>query len=179
MNNFKSIVDKYYNDRYDWLLKLAENNLAKINKRNYSSQLVSDSYLYLFENESKISEKVILSGMLESIIVNYISYQVIWSKTNLKKNFIPDNYDITENSLIEMDEEEILENEMNIENKLNTIKINLLEADLTTKMVFNLFQAGYNTSGKLAKHTGLSRTGCYNLIKNMKLTLSNTKSIKK
>ena len=109
--------------------------------------------------------------MVEAICVRYITQQVNWNKTNLKKNFIQENDKIEACILIAdepNDEEEILQNDMLMQDKLNHIYLKIKQLDPINKMVYNYWINGINTSGKLSKHTGLSRQTTWKLIKEMK-----------
>ena len=116
---------------------------------------------------------------IKSIIVNYMNMQVIWSNTKIKKTIVKDNIQpqdvihyvnqvddtISEEELIE----EWLEEEFNIQNKVNFIHSWIKKARPEDRLLFDIvFNQGYNTSGALSRHSGLSRTTCYTLIKKLK-----------
>lgn len=167
-----NLNDYFTQAKYDWLISVAQNNLAKLNWIQVSDELVSDTYLYLTNQDPSTKTE----SQLDAIAVRYIQMQVVWSKTELKKKMIKDQTQL-ENQIIIDDsktEDEILEFEMDYQNKLNHIAIYSNQLNLEQRLLFDIvFNLGINNSGKLAKHTGLSRTTCYHLIKDLKETIKN------
>jgi hypothetical protein len=159
-------------DKYNWLISVAKNNLAKINWTQMADELVSDCYIHL----NSLDEQQRTESQLDAIAVRYMQMQVVWSKTDLKKKIIKDQNQL-ENQIIIDDtktEDEILEFEIDYQNKLNHIAICSQQLNLEQRLLFDIvFNLQINNSGKLAKHTGLSRTTCYHLIKDLKQTIRN------
>ncbi len=169
-------LNDYFTNNYTWLEKSAISICGKINKHNLASDLISDTFIHL----EKHYKKEMSDNEIKSIILNYMNYQIIWSKTKLKKdNIIKDNIvyqDYIQNKDIVDDEpssDELMEKWL-IEQKQTTDKINYIyiwleNAEPADKLLFDVvYTKGYNTSGKLAKYSELSRTTCYHLIKNLK-----------
>ena len=165
--------------KYAYLLSCANNILKLIKRQDLKHTLVSECYLFLMENKDKLESKI---DLLESVAVRWMTMQVKWSNTSFKKAWVYPNKHITPHQLEDVEsyiliedkitEEELLKAEIEIQEKLNRIQMNLASMSLDQRFLFqNIFEQGINTSGKLAKHTGLSRTGCYYLIKNIKTNL--------
>lgn len=183
MGDYKQIVDKLFCDRYDYLSQIAFKLVSKLNRRDLADTLLTDAYQYLIENEVKITDKVVNQKMAEAIAVNFMSKQINWSETKFKKtwilpqkNTIKDEFD-DEIKIIDAEdgedaEEEYLKKQKEIQDKTNHIYATAATFNFDQQILFNLYISGKNTSGKLAKHTGLARTTCYYLLKNLKKTLT-------
>jgi len=180
MNNYKKIIDSLFCDRYDYLSQIAFNLVSKLNRRDLASTLLADAYQYLIENEEKLNDKVLNNNMTEAIVVNFMTKQINWNKTKFKKTWIdinPKHIQADFNDKIEViddtiDEEEYLAKEKTSQDKTNHIYATAASLNFDQQILFNLYLSGTNTSGKLAKHTGLARTTCYYLLKNLKKTLT-------
>ncbi len=184
---YKQIIDTYFNKNFNFIEKTAKNILNKINKTHMAPELVSEAYVYLIDNQDKLSQLVLQSGP-ESIIIRFMQYQVLWSKTKFKKNsIINNNNDSFDNSFenedpVELssnkkiqpqiyiidDTEETLEKEKEFQDKYNQLQSNIQNLSKKNKIVWELYNKGFNNSGKLSKHIGLSRNTCYHIIRNMK-----------
>lgn len=168
-------LNKYFTDNYKWIEKTAINLTQKLNKSYLAPELISNCYLHL----SVLDTENMQDNKIKSIIVNYMNMQVIWSNTAIKKTILKDN--IQPDSIVQyvnqVDDsqseeeliEELLEEEFQIQNKLNFITQWLQMARPEDRILFDIiYNQGYNTSGKLAKHSGFSRTTCYSLMTKLK-----------
>jgi len=181
-SNYKEIVDQYFKLNQKHLLLVAIKLTSKLNKRELHTTLLTECYMYIIENETKLYGKVINDGLLEAIVINWMSKQVNWSKTNFKRKWILNNrwiidseyddrlFNIEDDSL---NEEDYLRIEDETQNKINLIKFNSSNLDRDNRNLWLLYMEGINTSTKLSRYTGLSRTTCYNLLKNLKEKLKN------
>ncbi len=163
-------LNQYFTDNYQWLEKTAICLTSKINKRYLAPELISNCFIHLSEAYTPDMN----NNQIKAIIINYMNMQVIWSNTQLKKSILKDNPEIT---IIENNdnEEEMLEKEFLFQNKINHIHKWVAQAKPEDRLLFDIvFNQGYNTSGKLAKHSGLSRTTCYTLITNLKNKIKKT-----
>lgn len=171
MNN----LNQYITNNYKWMEQTAINLTSKLNKRYLAAELVSNCYLHLATLDTEPMD----DNKIKSIIINYMNMQVIWSNTKIKKTILKDNIQpdnvvqyvnqiddsISEEELIE----ELLEEEFQIQNKINFIHKWISTARPEDRLLFDIvYNQGFNTSGKLSKHCGLSRTTCYTLIRKLK-----------
>jgi hypothetical protein len=172
----KEKLDQLFIERYDYLLECAHNILKLVNRTDLDTTLLSDAYQYVIANQHKIEE-----DKIEASIIRWMTMQIKWKGTTFKKQWIyvdkKINNNIDTSSLNEIDEtiteEDLLKNEVLIEDKLRYIFHSVDGFTLDNKILFEaVFLNGINTSGKLAKHTGISRTSCYYLIKNLKTKLN-------
>ncbi len=184
---YKQIIDEYFDTNYSQLQKIAKNILGKVNKSDMAPELISEAYMYLIDNQDKLQQLVEESGP-ESIIVRFMQYQILWSKTKFKKNNIinnnnlnldietsEDDDDIINNKYvleklitIEDEQEDVLEKEKEFQDKYNELQIRIQNLSKKNQQVWALYQLGYNNSGKLSKHIGLSRNTCYHIIRDMR-----------
>ncbi len=171
----KNKLDQLFNVRYNYLLQCAHNILKLVNRTDLDTTLLSDAYQYVIANQHKIDE-----DKLEATIVRWMTMQIKWKGTTFKKQWIyvdkKINTNVDTSSLNEIDEtiteEELLQNEVIIEDKLRYVFDTIGNMTLDKKLLFEaVFLNGINSSGKLANHTGISRTGCYYLIKDLKTTI--------
>lgn len=180
MKNWKKIIDDFFTKRYEYLLECSTNILRLISRTDLATTLLTEVYHYLIDNEKKIDE-----NKLEAVAVRWMKMQVYWRNTEFKKQWIyPDKnikpeyskYDnlpyIEQYSFEEEEdktEDELFKEETEIESKLKHIFLETEKKTLDKRILFDLvFFKNVNTSGKLSKHTGICRTLCYFLIKNMK-----------
>lgn len=195
------IIDNLFTTRYEYLHECATNILKQVKRLDLAAELVTDCYFHIKNNKEKLS-KQIEDGILEAVVVRWMTMQIRWQNTQFKKTWIyndniiinvtqlqaigKQNNDINDNdsdlftlkSILLQDEtipeEELLEIEIENQDKLNHIKYNLDNLSLDQRFLFDdFFNRGINTSNKLAKHTGLSRTNCYYIIKQLKANLKN------
>lgn len=168
----KTQIDQYYSKKYDKLQEVANNILKNIDRCDLADTLVSESYLYLTSNIDKIEKS---KSNLESIIVNFMTKQVIWKNTQFKKKFVYerntelfDNYDY--DALIDSDDfDDVLEKEFEHQAKINHIENKVKNLSIPDKILYDLAITGeYNTSGKLSRYLNLNRTTTYHMIKNLK-----------
>ncbi len=188
--SYKNKIDEFFTNRYDYLNECAYNCLKIINKTHLKSELVSELYEHLTQNESKLS-KLIMDNQIEAIAVRWMKMQIVWSKTKFKnawtnpgKQFLDvqfdkrDEYDEKMGKFKQLDDvDELIDDGTNKKSLLVKTHIyNYVHSEtLDQRILFEtVFQNGYNTSGKLAKYTGISRTGCYFLIKKLKDNIKDT-----
>lgn len=173
-------INEVFNNRYDYLLECSNNILKLITRQDLKYELVGDAYLHL----NKIKDTLSIDINVESVIVRWMTMQVKWKNTQFKKNWVYPNKHITQSLLEDVEsyviidetipEDELLSNEKEIQDKLNHIYNQLKNMSIDKKFLFeNIFQQGINTSGKLSRYTGISRTSCYYLIQDLKKQLSN------
>ena len=90
---YKKIVDQYYTDNWDKLVKIAQRLLGKLKRGDVADSLVTESYLYIMEKHEVLDEMV-RSGKVEGCIIQYMNMQTIWRQTPFQKAFIePDLID--------------------------------------------------------------------------------------
>ena len=177
----KEFVDRYFNLRYKFLINTAHNILSRIHKPQLKEELLTQTYLYVINNIDKLKEKI-EDNKLEAIFINYMSKQIRWNKTQFKKeNILNENSKLSwypietlEDYILpyeEITEEDELEKEKDITDKLSLISLNLSKMSLDQRLLFENYQQGINSGGKLAKYTGLSRTTCCSLLRNLKENL--------
>lgn len=168
-------INQYFTNNYKWVEQTAINLTSKLNKKYLAPELISNCYLHLISLDTESME----DNKIKSIIINYMNMQVIWSKTKIKQTILKDNIQpdsviqyvnqvddsLSEEELIE----ELLEEEFKIQNKINFIHQWLQTARPEDRLLFDIvFNQGYNNSGKLSRHCGLSRTTCYTMISKLK-----------
>lgn len=184
MTTEKTISD-FFNSRYEYLLTCADNCLKLIKRRDLSNELVSDCFIYLNDNKEKLSIKINEGVDLEAYCVRWMIMQVKWRDTQFKKNWIKKDekktylddtlhpnaeYSTMDILMVEEDDEEnLLHQELEHQNKVNHIQTYVSGLSIDKRLLYDIiFNKGYNTSGKLSKYLGLSRTPSYRLMKNLK-----------
>jgi len=166
MEENKKLIDKYYQKNYSKLKEIAGNCLKKIRMCDEELQitLVGDAYCYLIQFERVFKDE----GEMESIIVNYILRQVMWSNTPFKKLYIYPQF-FTEKfhdfKMIYEDEKE--ENEKK-ETKIIWLEEYYKKLDSPKQILFALiFFEGYNSCDKLSTYLKITRNAAYMMKKNM------------
>lgn len=191
MNKYEKTVNTFITNRFDYLLTCAFNSLKRIGRTDLARELVSECYMYLINNKDKLQNKI-ADGKIEAIAVQFMFMQVFWNKTDFKKTHIEPSkvfldlefvykddkeestlYAKILNSIFiyndEIDEEEYLEKEKEKQDKINSIQQFVTNATIQQKILFDLFfNKGYNSSHKLAKYTGISKTGCNIMMNQLK-----------
>jgi len=188
MSPNQQLLNKYLSTNSDYIYGAAKNILKKINRTDLADVLVSEVYLRL---QGKIdSFSGLTTSSIEAIYIRTMDKQITWGKTKFKKDHIENhfNYDIDniidmqnenkylndtlldDNELDRIEEYELqLEEQHHQQNKLNTIYTNLEQLPTDKKILFDLYSnQGYNSSGKLAKFVGISRSSAFALIKDLK-----------
>ena len=179
----EKIINKYFTERYDYILECANNILKNIKRQDLKYELVNDAYIYVQTNQEKLKD-ILEQGKIEAVVVRWMTMQIKWKDTQFKKAWVYPNKHHTQKLLDDVEayailddtipEEELLETEIENQDKLNYINMTIANDTLDQQLLFNdVFYNGINTSGKLAKHTGISRTGCYYMIKYLKDKLKN------
>ncbi len=190
-NTYEDIVNQFFSEKYNYLIECANNILKLIKRQDLVYELIGDCYLHITTNKEKLND-LIINGNIEAISIRWMTMQIKWKDTQFKKAWIYPNKHHTSRLLDDVEsyaiidniipEEELLAYEIETQDKLNYLYAKINNETLDQKLLFNdVFNLGINTSGKLSKHTGISRTGCYHMIKNLKDNLRNgyTESIKK
>jgi len=173
-----TIINNFFNTRYDYVLNCANNILKLIKRQDLKYELVNDAYIYIQANQEKL-RPVLEEGKIEAVVVRWMTMQIKWSDTQFKKAWVYPNKHHTSSLLEDVEsyvilddttpEEELLQQEIDIQSQLNHIHDVISNSTLDQQLLYNdVFNLGINTSGKLAKHTGISRTGCYYMIKGLK-----------
>lgn len=189
----KETVNNLFTTRYYYLLKCARNILKLIKRSDLAYELVNDCFMHIMENLDKENISTpIKEGKIEALAVNWMTMQIKWSNTKFKQAWVyPHKHhsskpiEILEQYALEdeiVSEEEYLEEEQEQQDKLNHISYTLSNLSQEKKLLYHyVYDLGYNTSGKLSKFTGISRTstnnGCHALIRDLKDDL--TKDYKK
>ena len=189
--NQKQLND-YISSNHEYLYTSAKNILKKINRTDLADELVSEVYLRL---QSKIDTfSGLTTSSIEAIYIRTMDKQITWGNTKFKKDYIEKKYNQDIDNIIDMQNEDrylnddfldlneldrIEENEIELEkqhiqqNKLNTIFTNLELLPTDKKILFDLYtNQGYNTSGKLCRYVGISRSSAHALITNLKQQLT-------
>lgn len=180
----KQIIDDYFNLRYKYLLECSKNILKTIRRTDLKNELVNDAYIHFSLSTNPKVEANIKAGKIESMMINWMDKQVKWNNTQFKKTWVyPDKnlvnaeFDDVE-SYIDLDdeisEEETLSIEKEFQDKLNSIQITISSLPVDKQILYqDVFLNGHKSGRKLAKHTGISETGCYYLIKELKEIIKN------
>lgn len=177
------IINEFFTLRYKYITECAFNILKLIRRTDLKHTLVSEAFLHVNSNQEKIYSQI-EKGKLESVVINWMTMQVKWSNTKFKKEFVYPHKHHSDSPIEELEsfvlidedvnEEELLENEKEIQDKLNSIQVTMLSLPLEEQELYKyIYIDGIDTSGKLSKFTGLARTGCYYLMKNLKEKLRN------
>ena len=118
------------------------------------------------------------------MLINWMDKQIKWNNTQFKKNWIYTDKNLVNaefddvESFIDLDEEiseeEILSIEKEFQDKLASIQITISNLPIDKQILYqDVFLKGFKSGRKLAKHTGISETGCYYLIKDLKELIKN------
>ena len=186
----KELIDKYYVKNYDALLFATKKNLNRI-QQEYANDILTMLYLHLIEKKSlkfNSTEKFFAYCILW--IVNNIRFPrtpvyMLINQTNQKRKGGKQGQAIADYSIDNLDkpieimdesisEEEQLESEYIIQNRINQVYLTVAELPYDQQILFNLvFVKGLSSGRKLAKHLNISATSALNLIKGLKLKLKN------
>lgn len=180
----ENIINDFFAKRYDYLTECSFNILKKIKRTDLATELVTECLFHIQSNQDKL-EKQIKEGKLEAVCVRWMMMQVKWNSTTFKQNWIYSHkfesemeFEKLEAYTLQEDdsktEEELLEYELETQDKLNHIKQYIEHQPLDQRLLFDIiYNKGYNTSGKLSKYIGLSRTPSYRLMKTLKDNIKN------
>ncbi len=174
------IINNFYNKRYSYLIECAQNCLLSIKRQDLKGELVTESYLYITNNKEKLKD-LLENNKIEAIAVNWMKMQIKWGNSSFKRDWVyknNKNQSIDTISIViadeEITEEEYLQEEKEIQDKVNYIYDKISNSSLDKKLLFDTyFNLGINTCGKLSKYTGICRTTCYHMIKALKDDLKN------
>ncbi len=177
-------IEEFFIKRYDYLLECSTNILKLIDKQSLKTELLSDAFIYINENKDKL-QHLIDDGKIEAITVRWMTMSVKWNNTPFKKNWVYPHKNESESllddvetySIIEEDisEEDYLQQEMDIQNKMNHIHHFISNQPIDQQILYDLvYNKEINTSGKLSRHTGIPRTGSYRLIEQLKKNIKNS-----
>ncbi len=175
-------INELFNTRYEYLLNCAKNILKLIRRQDLKYELVTDLFFYLNNNKEKIQPQID-KGKLEAVAVRWMTQQIKWPDTKFKADWVYPSkfttsaaFDTVEAYIIhddEISEEDYLSQEKEIQDKMNHVQFVVSQLPLDKKILFeDVFLKGINSTGKLASHTNLSRTGCYYLIKDLKFQIT-------
>jgi hypothetical protein len=168
---YKTTVDKYYSKRYDYLVGVAGRVLRKLKRTDLAEVLVTDSYNYFMTGRDKLYD-VVMEGGTEAVAVRWMTMQCIWGNTPFRNEWVKAQY----NSELPLDLtcDEPSEYEEQHSKEWDALQEVVAGLDTVDKRLYQLAIIGpYNTSGKLAEFTGLSRTTTYFMIKLFKEKLRN------
>lgn len=179
----KQIVDNYFTTNQKELHSYCLTLTNRVNRPDLTTTLITSAYIYVIDNIEKFNDAII-NNKIGGHVKNYVTKQIVWSNTQLKKQFIyhddmpsePINDDEDEDSyldkrnFVEADEDEdMYEREFEHQNKINHIEYQYQSLSIPNKIVYDLSIVGeYNGSGKLARYINVNRTTAYHLIKNCK-----------
>lgn len=172
----EEIINNFYKDRYSFILECANNILKLIKRQDLKELLVSDSFLYIYNNKEKLNDKI-QNGGIESIAVNYMNQAVRWKNTPFKKTWVYkqtlEYKDRIDYNIVD-DNNDNYEYELELLDKMNHIEIKKQELSIDKQQLYNyVFKDGINNSRKLSEYTGLARTTCFYLIRDLKNELKN------
>lgn len=192
-------LNKLFNTRYEYLLECSYNSLKLIRRTDLDTTLLADAYEYVVVSEEKIrlKNKNITQSLLESIVVNWMYKQCIWSNTKFKRKFIyADKIDINHSidiqgdskvdgmdgqndgvfkyiNSIHSEEEDMLRDEFEHQEKFTFINEYRKSLDLEKALLFEaVYDKGMNTSGKLSSYIGISRTKCWKILTEFKTIIN-------
>lgn len=176
MQTTEQIINQYYTDRYSFMLECANNILKLIKRQDLKELLVSDSFLYVYNNKEKLGDKI-QQGKIESIAVNYMNQSIRWKNTPFKKTWVyqqtleyKDKIDYN----VADDNQDNFEYELEIQDKLQHISTKKETLTIDKQELYKyVFVDGINNSRKLSEFTGLARTTCFYLIRDLKNDLKN------
>lgn len=194
------MVNQFYNNRYIYLKRCASLSLNRI-KRNTTElmrDLVTESFLYINKNKEKLLEKIVLSGMIEAICVNYMNHQVLWNNTDFKKQYLYSqnptykifNYETRKSEKMEyhfvdiadhdsyimeeqQDEEFFIKEQLEYQDKITRYNNMLDKMTTEQRCLFDIvYVKGHNSALKLAeyfKDYGCeSRSTCYYMLRDLR-----------
>lgn len=165
-------VDDLFKEKYNDWREVAKRLLIKYNHFNEqearSTIMVNEAYIYVSNIIQEGDEKYI-----ESIVVQNMINQINWrigSRGDMKKEWSTNN-ELFDNDIIEkIEDEEYIEDDY--EEKLKHLEKKVDRLDAAGKRLYDLAIIGpYNTSDKLAKYTGISKTTSSKLIRDMRFYL--------
>lgn len=171
-----NLIKDYFEKNHLYMYEVAKNCLKKIKRPDLAPELVSECYLHLIDDADKKKHKF-EAGMIESMAVQFMHKSCIWSKTPFKKKYIikdtSPNSDKIEAFLQALDtdlsDDDVLQKEFEHQAKTNLIYANLASLPVDQKNLYDIiFNRGINSSSKLAKYLGTSRSSAYTLIRNLK-----------
>ncbi len=197
MQELEQTINSFFNEKYKYLHDIANNLLRtldnpkfkitshKLNTKEMRDDLITETYKYVDDNKTKLRDKIILSGMLESICVRWMDRQIKWSGTHFKRNYLYPRTQTNELFLVDEDQldgweyDELTEDEHYQEQMMHQERLFRLAA-LREKMtepqrcLFNdVYILGYNSTDKLhqyyQQHSKESRTSCYNMLRDLRL----------
>lgn len=165
--SWKEQVDNYYATNWQHLLSVAERVLRKLKRPDLAQSLVTDSYLYVLQKESDVA--------IEALAVQWMYKTSVWSSSQFQKDWImPDRIDqeVDISETLE-DWEDVFEKEVLHEARMRALESTVKSLLPHEKRLYDLYIMGeFKSSGeKLAKYVGMSRTSCYNMIRDLKRKL--------
>ena len=83
MSGMKAKIDKYFNDNYDELFKLAKRNTDYYNRSYDPSDLISHAYEYCLKKQDEIEDKV-----LAEVVYNVIITHCYWNTSPINRKIL-------------------------------------------------------------------------------------------
>lgn len=185
------LINEFFSARYDYILMCATNMLKLIKRQDLKYELVNDAFIYIQSNQDKL-KTLLEAGKIEAVTVRWMDMQIKWNNTGFKKAWVyPNTKIVSYDNIIKGDvdsdflnsflideslsEEETLQQEKEIQDKLNHINAIVSNMTLDKQLLYNdIYNLQINSKRKLAKHTGISPTSCYYLMRNLKNEIKTT-----
>ena len=167
----KLTIDRYVNDNYKLLLKVA-NDFIRRKQRNYDAEIVvSEAYFHVI----KCKERIETLGQLQSYFISKINLEVSKQNSSINSMFKERNCELI--GIERQDEYNhlLIENEI----KRNSQKAQILsyrinEKDTFNKIVFDAyFEKRHRTVRGFASYFNLSKQTANDLINEMKTNIRN------
>lgn len=183
----KQQLDNLFITSYEKLELVCKKNIKK-DKQYLIPEIMSELYLALHDKQDKITF---------NSIDKFVTYCTLWLWNNIKfprtavNNLINnkknkkdrkindtnhDNIEIITTNIVDdsISEEEQLEYEYEIQEKINKLYANVSKLSQEEQILFGLyFIRGYSSGAKLSKHLGISTSSCINMVRELKNKLKN------
>ena len=187
-----NLLNVFFTSGATHIKQVAHSQLHKLKRTDLIDDLIAETYIYLNElllspQHQTTRHNLVLTqniDYIDSILVNYMQKQIIWSNTKFKRNNIWTNYSkplyqsttlssdfsiTNQNITTTTDDEDILEYEKNHQDKLTHIAATIPTLPIEQQILFNLiYNQGHTTAAAISKQTGLSRTQSHYLITKLK-----------
>lgn len=180
IEQLKLILDTYFNKDLKRLEKYF-NKFAYDNEKNNFPDVAAELYIHSVDNIEKIKD-VLTQGNYHFYATTYIFNQRMWSNTKYKTNtIVKENHnDDLPNLIILTDndyetEEELLQKEMDTEQKLAKIKYVYERLELHEKILFDKYYNRNMSMRKIGAEVGVSQTAIYYMIKRIRQKIKNCK----
>lgn len=170
----KKIIDRYFTDNYKSLYDLAQARILTYNREFDPSYLVGNAYEYCLKHEESLK----CDTIVQVYAFRFITMQCYWSRSesNIEFQRIGESRIIQSEEVDDIDEKVIVEEYINTRSAvLEMFKCYLKEKDIVKYRTLELMLRGYNSSGLLAEHLGISRTAAWNFLRNVRYELNKYK----